>query len=169
MLPKRSASLSNHGEYITLNGVRIKLKKHPTDFTVLGHSEILSKQNKGKSKNISSNMTRISTADYQECEQLLSEARQDSVAHHVYQVEGTGEEIIITDRILLNLRHQDTKELEKIIKEFHLHLESRMGDTYILRITAQTGRNPLKVANEIAKREEVTACSPELLLEQKLY
>ncbi len=161
--------MTNYGNYITLNGKRLNLKKHPRDFSVIGQTAALSSELCKGSQKISTNMLRVMTAEDSNIDQLMTESRKDTVAHHIYQVENTDEEIIIDDRIILNLRYEGTGELEKIIQEFHLIPEGRMGSAHVLRVTEATGRNPLKVANEIAEREGVAACSPQVMLELQLH
>lgn len=46
----------------------------------------------------------------------------------------------------------------------HLIPAGRMGQAHVLWVTEATGRNPLKVANEIATRTGVAACHPQVLL-----
>jgi hypothetical protein len=99
----------------------------------------------------------------------MDEVRQENVAHHIYQVQGTGEEIAIDNRIILTLRHDDPALLEQIIDDFGLVAEGRMGDAYILRVTEATGRNPLRTANAILEREGVASCEPEVLIPNQIH
>lgn len=94
----------------------------------------------------------------------MNEVRTDHVAHHIYQAQGTGEDIVLDDHLILNLCREGTGELERILQDYHLTYEGRMGNAQVLRVTSQSGKSPLKVANEIAQREEVAACSPQLTL-----
>lgn len=159
----------DYGSFIVLNGKHLNLRKHSKDFTVIGNSRIFSSKGCGRYKKMTQNITRVTTADEENIDHLMAEARKDSVAHHIYQIAGTDEEIIIDDRIILNLRREGTGEIEKIIQDFKLVPEGRMGNAYILRVTNATGKNPLKVANEIAEREGVAGCSPQVLLEHGFH
>ena len=158
-----AASGGSHGDYIVLNGQQVALKKHETDFSVMapaGTPETVAL----KTAPLSHNLTRARARSVAERDQAMSAVREHHVAHHIYQVADTGEEVIIADRILLNLRREGTGELERILTEYHLTYEGQMGQAHVLRLTSQTGANPLKVANAIAQRPEVAACSPELVL-----
>lgn len=160
---------SEFGNYITLNGNCFKLRQHPTDFSLIGRSKALDSELCKSKEKISYNMTRVMAVGDKDTDPLMVEARKDSVAHHIYQVEGTNEEIIIDDRIILNLRYEGAGKLEEIIQEFKLIPVGRMGNAHVLRVTEASGRNPLKVANEIAEREDVAMCSPQVMLELVLH
>ncbi len=166
---KGKITSSGYGEYINLNGKRLNLNKHFKDFTVIGNSKIFESKGCNRTKQFTKNICRVTTADEESIDALMTEARKDSVVHHIYLIEGTDEEIIIDDQIILNLRNEGTGELEEIINTFKLFDESRMGNAHVLRVTDDSGQNPLKVANEIAEREGVTACSPQMILEQQFH
>ncbi len=165
----KSKKRSEYGNYITLNGKRHELKNHPTDFSLIGKSVAIDSKRCKVSDKISYNMTRVMAKGSDDTDSLMTEARNDSVAHHIYQVDGTDEEIVIDDRIILNLRNEGTGELEEIINEFKLIPEGRMGNAYVLRVTEASKRNPLKVANEIADRGGVSACSPQVMLDMVFH
>ena len=156
-------------DYIVLGGQRLELRKHPTDFSVIGDSALSSLPRVRGSRPLSRSATRIETATEAERDQLMEEARSDGVAHHIYQVADTGEEIVIDDHILLSLEREDPEVLKRIVSELHLVAEGRLGDAHVLRLTKETGRNPLKVANELAERAGVTASQPRVLLDHQLH
>lgn len=159
-----AASGGGRGDYIVLNGQQVALKKHDTDFSVMTDSVTPEIANLEKTARLSHNLTRARARGATERDQAMHAVRARHVAHHIYQVADTGEEIVIEDRIILNLRREGTGELERILTEYHLTYEGQMGQAHVLRVTSQTGENPLKVANAIAQRPEVAACSPELVL-----
>jgi subtilisin family serine protease len=202
--PQAEAAAEDFGSYITLNGKRVAVGKHPTDFSVrippgvmagaLTESLDSRRARPGtlteavanaaarvrtgaeragaervgdevKASPISEEIVRVTAPDEESRDRLMDGIRQETVAHHIYEKESTGEEYVINNLILLTLRHENTGELEEIIEEFKLVPEGRMGNAYKLRVTEATGRNPLKVANEIALREEVASCQPDVLLE----
>jgi subtilisin family serine protease len=164
-----------------MNGKRMELEQHPTDFSVLAPAEQLARaieapetaryeeiKNKVKAEApvqpLSAGIARMQAKDAKSRDEVMDEVRRESVAHHIYRVAGTGEEIAIDNRIFLTPRNEDPELLERIIEEFHLVPEGRMADAYILRVTEATGRNPLKTANAIAEREGVLSCTPQVLV-----
>lgn len=166
-MPSPSRNQLSEGDYIVMGGRKLKLRKHPTDFTVVGESGVVRSESVQDRQKVSSNVTRVKTRRRADVEEVMSQARRDAVAHHVYLVEGTGEEIVIDDRIILTLEEPDQTLLEEIIRKFHLKPEGRMGDSYVLRLTSESGGNPVKLANRIAQREGVREIHPHILIEQR--
>ncbi len=165
----KTMAKKNFGNYIDLNGQHIELEKNPTDFTLIRDTEIPDLDKSVTQNKISNNMFRLTSADEEDRDILMTELRETNVAHHIYKVKGTDEEIIIDDCIILKLRYQGTGELEAIIEEFNLVFEERIGEAYVLRLTDETGINPVKVANRIAQREGVAECAPEILMELEFH
>lgn len=195
----RGEAAEDFGGFITLNGRRVPVRKHPTDFSVMippgvmagavmesleegragsrsmteAVAEAAASERAGteradaevKASPLTEKIVRVMAPDDASRDRLMDGIRQETVAHHIYQKESTGEEYVINNLILLTLRHENTGELEEIIDEYKLIPEGRMGSAYKLRVTEATGRNPLKVANEIAQREDVASCQPDVLLE----
>lgn len=160
----------NYGDYIILQGVTLKLKPHPTDFSVMASHTTLSKAITPDTEELSLHFTRVHAKDEPSRDELMDQVRQSDIAHHIYQVEGNeDDELVIDDRIILNLRREGTGELEEIIKTYHLNYDQTMGQAHVLSLTDQTGKNPLKVANEIAERDEVGDCVPEIMLETQFH
>ena len=154
------------GDYLVINGKRLNLKHHPTDFSALAREATLGEQAAHHDlamQPLAADVTRLHAHDRQERDVAMGEIRQETVAHHIYEVEETGEEIIIDDRILVRLAADhagDEGSLQAILDEYHLVDAGQMGDTHVLKVTAATGRNPVKVANEIAERPNVLSSTP---------
>ncbi|MEP7343591.1 MAG: S8 family serine peptidase [Acidobacteriota bacterium] len=161
------------GDYIEMNGQHLRLVEHPTDFSVLGRSTVLDPDNgsplAARVTPLTAHVMRAQATDSAARDQLMDEVRTETVAHHIYQVEGTDEEIVIDNRIFLTLRNEDPRELEDIVEQYKLVPEGRMGDAYVLRVTEATGMNPLKAANRIAQREGVVSCSPQVLVPMQMH
>jgi subtilisin family serine protease/N-acetyl-anhydromuramyl-L-alanine amidase AmpD len=158
----------NYGNYIVLNDLRLALEKHPTDFSIIGSADMLAEEDIDMQP-LSLDISRVSGAQSEELEPLMSQLRENRIAHHIYLVAGTGEEIVIEEHIFVEFHHQAAELLEEIMQKFNLILTGRMAEAYILKVTDATGRNPLKVANEIAQRDEVMCACPQVLLELEFY
>jgi subtilisin family serine protease len=155
-----------------MNGQRLELVQHPTDFSVIGRSNVLSDASistQTETRRLSANMARVRAKDSKSRDQIMDAVREETVAHHIYQVKDTEEEIVIDNRILLTLRNENPEAFEKIVSEFHLVPEGKMGRAYILRVTEATGMNPLKAANSIARREGVESCTPQVLMPLQMH
>lgn len=163
----RFAADAGSADYIVLNGQRVELTEHPTDFSVLGPSNVLERaveEGQAGEQPLARGISRASAIDEQSRDTLMEEVRQENVAHHIYQVASTGEELAIDNRVFVKLRHDDPRLLEEIVEEFKLVPEGRMGDSHVLRITEATGRNPLRTANAIAQKDGVESSQPQVLL-----
>lgn len=160
------------GDYIVLNGQRLNLDHHPTDFSVTAPTETLAAVERTAgvtAKRIAMNVTRMRAPSNNARDTLMDDVRREAVAHHIYTVQGTGEEIVIDERIFLTMRQEDPEELEKIIEEFKLVPEGRMGRAHVLRVTEASERNPLKISNAIAQLDTVESCVPEVLVPHQLH
>lgn len=157
------------GGFIVLNGQQLAIRKHPTDFSVMASPASMIPERFERLSELSPSLVRAEAIDTDERDRLMNEVRQENVAHHIYEIEGTGEEIVIDDRVILNLRHEGTGELEDILREYHLVYEGRMGEAHVLRLTNATNRNPVKLSNELAEREGVLACSPHVMLDMQRF
>jgi subtilisin family serine protease len=90
----------------------------------------------------------------------------DIVVHHVYRDKQTGDsEYLITESFFIKFK-PDTAEnriLEYLATE-HLIVERAMGDkTYLVRVTGDTGRNPIRTANAAASRSDVEYAEPNII------
>src|SRR5262245_48898877 len=93
--------------------------------------------------------------------------RADSnVIHHVYRDRETREnEYLITESFFIKFK-PDTPEsrIREYVAAEHLVVEQELGDkTFLVRVTGETGRNPIRAANAAATREDVAYAEPNLV------
>ncbi len=160
-----TAKPTDYGSYVVLDGEKLKLKQHPTDFSVQATAKGLDEDGNEYAglTGLADGVSRARAKNGKDRDALMDSVRSRSVAHHIYLVANTDEEIVITDRLILTLRHEGTGELERIMDEFHLEYVRPIASAHVLRVTAETGRNPVKTANEIAERPEVAECCPDIM------
>lgn len=151
---------------LELSGQTLRLKPHPTDVTVVGESGALGRRAAVEQRRIGAAVTRLSGKDSRERDDMLAAARRDSVAQVVYQVEGTGEEILAGDRLELVMNNDDSAALDSIVREHHLVTEGRMGEAHVVRLTPRTGLGVVELAARLQQRSDVRECRPQLLLDQ---
>lgn len=178
----KSDELENYGDYIVLDGEPRKLTPHLTEFSVETSSPEFKDSVSGLSdKNVRQfaiGMSRVAASQPEETEKLMSKVREKEVAHHIYQLADTGEEIIITDLIFLTLKEANPADVNAIVEQYRLILEiaeqyklipvKHRDNVYTLKVTTDSGRNPLKIANEIAHtRSGVLSCIPETLFSMR--
>ncbi|MDZ7637611.1 MAG: S8 family serine peptidase [Bryobacterales bacterium] len=91
---------------------------------------------------------------------------QRHIVHHVYrQQEAPSNEFLITDTFFLKFKAEtpDQRVLDYLAAE-HLEVVQQMGDlTYLVRVTNETGRNPIRAANAAASRDDVEYAEPNLV------
>ena len=160
----------NVGGYIVVDKEVWNLRHHPTDFSVIADAADVQKQlydfrgaEGAEVRQLAAGMTRITVKDEQETDRVMNKVREQSVAHHIYRIDGIDEEVKITDRIILVLRDTNPDYLPSILREYKLALERRDDTICVLKVTDASTRNPLKIANEIARRDGVESCKPETL------
>jgi subtilisin-like proprotein convertase family protein/subtilisin family serine protease len=96
----------------------------------------------------------------------MSRLRQQKVVHHVYRsAADRRNDYLITDTFHIKFK-PDTSPARIVdyLRDEHLTLERDLGDGLLLvRVTDQTGRNPIRAANAAATMPEVQYAEPNLI------
>src|SRR5688572_9470700 len=85
-LPGVSAPSRGLGSYIEMNGQRLELVHHPTDFSVIGRSNTMSEAAVGaqtETRRLSANMARVRAKDTKSRDKIMDAVREETVAHHI--------------------------------------------------------------------------------------
>lgn len=163
-MPKKK----NYGNYAIINGKRIELDEHATDFSILATPENIDQASiDAELENVSPNQTRAKAKSSSTRDTSMNEIRKHNVAHHVYIEKDSQQEMVINDRIFL--RAKTPAALEAIKAEYKLVEAGAMSDTHVLKVTSATGQNPIKTANMIAERDDVEYCSPQLMPQRQRH
>lgn len=164
------------GNYIIINGKRRELSHHARDFSLITRKSNAKRRHYKTRKPfrntpdayvwpLNQTARRVSVEKDELRDKLMQQVRDNKgIAHHIYQFNDTGEELLITDRIFLTLHDNNAVTAEAIRRQYKLKSEGTSGRAYIFKVTGSTGSNPLKTANTIAELPEVEACIPELLI-----
>ncbi len=99
-------------------------------------------------------------------ENAVTRLREASVVHHVYRAKDLPtQDYLITESFFIKFKN-DTPD-HRILAYFqaeNLQVDKEMGDkTYLVRVTDETGRNPIRVANAAASRDDVEYAEPNLV------
>ena len=144
------------GNYIVLNGVRRELIHHPTAFAAMQSHTAIAKQLAAdpeaivKTLAIDNARVEVQSDDWTKRNDLMEKVRKSNVvAHHIYLIEGTSDEIAITDRIFVTPEKDNPDLLAAIQQRYEMSPEGRKGKAYVFRVTDAATVNPLKVANDI--------------------
>jgi subtilisin-like proprotein convertase family protein len=99
-------------------------------------------------------------------ENAVSRLRVEEVTHHVYRdTVDPQQDYLITESFFVKFK-PDTPEhrILAYIQAENLHVEKDLGNkTYLMRVTDDTGRNPIRVANSAASRDDVEYAEPNLI------
>lgn len=91
---------------------------------------------------------------------------QRNIVHHVYRSQNDPEsEFLISDTFFVKFKEEtpDHRVNEYLTAE-HLEVVQEMGhQTYLVRVTNETGRNPIRAANAAASRDDVEYAEPNLV------
>jgi subtilisin-like proprotein convertase family protein/subtilisin family serine protease len=97
----------------------------------------------------------------------MNRLRSDSnIVHHVYRDRSSPQtEYLITESFFIKFKAGTTDErMREYFAAEHLVVEREMGDnTFLVRVTAETGRNPLRTANAAMERDDVEYAEPNLV------
>jgi subtilisin family serine protease len=97
----------------------------------------------------------------------MSRLRADNkVVHHIYRDRDAPDgDYLITESFFIKFK-PDTPDsrIRQFVAAEHLVVEQELGDkTYLMRVTDETGRNPIRTANAAATRDDVEYAEPNLV------
>ena len=99
-------------------------------------------------------------------ETAVSKLREHDIVHHVYRAkDDPQQDYLITESFFVKFK-PDTPEdrILAYIQAENLSVERDLGNkTYLVRVTTETGRNPIRAANSAASRDDVEYAEPNLV------
>ena len=143
-------------EYTYRAGKKIALNKRPDQFVVrrLPHEVPVGEA----PAQVSSASSRVSCKPA-DLDGLMAKSRQSAVTHHAYEVAESGEEFLITDRIIVTFDHPLTPEaVGALAGKYALEIVLKYSETkFLFRLTAATGMNPVKLVVKLVEGESQIA------------
>jgi hypothetical protein len=139
----------NKETYTYRAGKKVILEKEPDQFVVRALPETLKEMGIEDAEKVSSSSSRV-TSKAADMEILMSMTRYLAPTHHAYRVAETGEEFLITDRVLVTFREaMPTGEVDAFAGKYGLiRLRSYSDRDYLFQLTEGTGMNPVKLGGE---------------------
>lgn len=136
-------------------GKKLLLKKKPDQFVVRQLPEVLEAEGFPKPLQVSSASSRI-TVKSNELEGMMKKARKISCAHHSYCEVSTGNEFLITDRIIVTFsRPLSVEEVGKFAGDYALTIVKKYTDRkFMFQLTDKTGMNPVKLIVRLMEHEK---------------
>lgn len=96
----------------------------------------------------------------------MERLRATHVMHHVYCTKGhPSDTVLITDTFFLKFKDGTARgEIDRLLREENLLIEEVFGDrSFLVRVTNETGRNPIMAANVAATRDIVEYAEPNIV------
>lgn len=162
------------GSYFWRGGQRIDLEKEEEFFTVLVENETQLEHVRAlpgvqEVKMVQNWTFKVRVVEEQR-DALMARCRSeeiDGVCHHAYRPkQASSTRYYLTDRVVVKFKPDVTQAMiESILREEGTRvLKEYPGSpqTYLLQVTRTAGRNPIKVANALALRDEVAYAEPNL-------
>jgi len=167
----------DYGDYITLEGQRVPLVHHETDFQVLGDTTApavaaamaAAPDAERSAIRMGPAAIRMHVPD-EVLDDVMDEVRRDAVATHIYRNANTGEELTFSRNVVVKLRAIENDELlSTILNTFQLSVKGRQGGEFVLELSRSAIENPLKIANRIAEMEGVEYAQPEQVVSLQMH
>jgi subtilisin-like proprotein convertase family protein/subtilisin family serine protease len=148
----KTASSKKAKVYTYRGGKKLALKKRPDEFVVRQLPGELPVE--GEVVQVSSASTRIH-CEPPNLDELMAEARETAVAHHAYETEETGQEFLITDRIIVTFKEPKSGvEVGEFAGKYALEIAAKYSETkYLFRLTTATGMNPVKLVVKLTEQD----------------
>ena len=92
-------------------------------------------------------------------ESNMEEVRKSAVAHHAYYSELSGDEFLISDRILVHFKEGFAEEdIDYLMANYGLRLVERFDEyEFLFQLTQHTGMNPVKLVVKLTEEEDLVA------------
>ncbi len=162
------AKATNNGDtvYTYRNGEKVYLKKEPDQFVV--RAKPMELESLGIAKNmekVSPASTRV-TVSRDKLDASMAKARKEVVTHHAYTEKDSGDEFLITDRIMVTFKQPpDNDLLSGFIAKYALVINNKYSEReYLFQLTDQTNMNPVKLVVLINETEKdiIESCEHDL-------
>src|SRR5262245_69705 len=144
--------------YTYRGGRKLVLNKEPDQFVVRAAPDRLHELGIAHTERVSPGSTRVDVPPDQ-LEAMMADARAMAPTHHAYAMSDTGQEFLITDRVLVTFKEPLSAER---VAEFAgryglLQLEAYSDRDFLFQVTEHTGVNPIKLVVKLTESEPIVA------------
>ena len=158
--------------YFWQGGRRIEVKEDETDVTIQAENEAAARHvasragvELGATRTAAPGLVHATVAGNRDTS--MTRLRTDrNVVHHVYRdATSPANEYLITETFFIKFKDGTSEErMRAYFAAEHLVVEQEMGNnTFLVRVTAATGRNPIRTANAALERGDVEYAEPNLV------
>jgi subtilisin-like proprotein convertase family protein/subtilisin family serine protease len=135
-------------------GRKVTLGKRPDEFVVRALPERLRSVGIADAEQVSSASSRVHT-DAGNLEAEMNRSRSLAPTHHAYYLPDTGEEFLITDRIMVTFKAPPSEaDLDAFAARYALLKKTAFSDReFLFQLTDHTGMNPVKLVVKLNEEE----------------
>jgi subtilisin family serine protease len=143
-----------HETYTYRNGKKVVLTKSPDQFVVRAKPEELLNLGITDAERVSPNSSRVTTRA-PELEPQMSRSRHLAPTHHAYYDADSGQEVLITDRIIVTFKEAlPSDQVDVFAGRYGLLLLEKYSDhDYLFQLTDHTGMNPVKLVVKLTEED----------------
>jgi subtilisin-like proprotein convertase family protein/subtilisin family serine protease len=140
--------------YTYRDGSRVTLTKRPDQFVMRALPDDAARAGFVAAERVSPHSSRINTTAT-DLEADMSRARAVSVTHHAYDDVASGQEFLITDRVIVTFKQAPSNEdLGAFVARYALlQLQAYSEREYLFQLTDHTGMNPVKLVVLLNEQE----------------
>ncbi len=146
--------------YTYRGGEKVLLTKQPDEFVVRALPERLRAVGIPDAEKVSSSSSRV-TVPPGELDPMMARSRGIAPTHHAYKVADSGQEFLITDRILVSFKEVlSAEQAAEFAGRYGLvQLQAYSDRDYLFQLTNHTGINPLKLVVKLTETEPLVAAA----------
>ncbi|MEM7477672.1 MAG: proprotein convertase P-domain-containing protein [Planctomycetota bacterium] len=151
---KKNTTRKKPGIYTYRDGTKLELQKETDRFVVRQLPKDLP-ESMSTNQRVSGSSTRVSCSSTK-LESLMKAARELAPTHHGYRSVETGDDFLITDRIIVTFKQTPSvEELGEFLAKYALQIVEEWSDNeFLLRLTNDTGMNPVKLVVKLHEDED---------------
>ena len=144
--------------YTYRGGIKMPLNKRPDQFVVRAQPTELRALGITDAQRVSAGSSRVTTRAA-DLESMMARSRLMAPTHHAYEIPGTGEEFLVTDRVLVSFKEAlPAERVAEIAGRYGLHqLEAYSDRDYLFQLTNHSGMNPVKMVVALSENEPLVA------------
>jgi subtilisin-like proprotein convertase family protein/subtilisin family serine protease len=146
------------GVYTYRGGEKVVLSKVRDQLIARVEPDKLAEMGFQNAQQVSSASSRITVAP-SKLDDAINQLRQVAPTHHAYQVAETGEDYLISDRVLITFKQALADQaVSEFAGKYGLLLKEKYSDRdYLFQLTDHTGMNPVKLVVALTENEPTVA------------
>lgn len=150
--------MNDNQTYTYRGGVKLPLTKRSDQFVVRAQPVELLPLGINDAERVSAGSSRVTTRT-DELEPMMARSRLVGPTHHAYELPTTGEEFLITDRVLVSFKEAlPAERVAEIAGRYGLRqLEAYSDRDFLFQLTNHTGMNPVKLVVALTENEPLVA------------